>query len=404
MRMKTGVLGLAVLAGTVPAAAEEYEFKGAVDQQGEYNDNIILSRDKQSVFGYVLTPSVEAAVRSRLMELNAHAQGNIRRYDDDRFDCDTFNVGAGGQYRMKTSAFGVSGSYGKACTYSLQLADNAFLNPQSRSENYQIAPTWSWDWARNHKLLAEGQYSKSTFTTLGGTQASALSNSEIYTARLTEVYTWSPELTLLGGLNFSDIRYSGIASSSQNIYGIQLGANYVLSPRWSISVGGGPRWADTRTRAGGATFIGAGSDVSLGYTDNISVTYTGKVDQVSVGYGDSINPSSIGQTVQVRSAFVNYHHDFTQRLALNLNTTYSTSQSIQESGGQGQSFDSSYLSATAGLAWSMAKEWRLGGSYTYRWQDVSQSGGVNTLVSGTTDSNLVMLFLNYQWEGIRDSY
>jgi hypothetical protein len=88
---------------------------------------------------------------------------------------------------------------------------------------------------------------------------------------------------------------------------------------------------------------------------------------------------------------------------LNLSTTYSTSQSIQESGTQGRSFDSSSLTTTAGLAWSMAKEWKLGGTYTYRWQDVGQSGGINTLANGTTDSNLVMLFLNYEWEGIRDS-
>jgi hypothetical protein len=402
MRMKLRVLGLAVAAGSVPVAAEEYEFKGMLDQQAQYNDNITLRQDKQSVFGYVLTPLVQGAVRSRLMELNARAQGNIRRYDDDRFDCDTYNVGAGGQYQMKTSVFGVNGTYGKNCTYSLQLADNALLNPQSRSENYQISPTWSWDWARNHKLVAEGSYSKSTYTTLGGATATTLSNSEIYTARLTEIHVWSPDLTVLGGLNFSDIRYSGVAASSQNIYGIQVGANYALSPHWSLSVGGGPRWADTRTRGDGVTVVG-GSGVTLGYTDNISLTYTGKVDQVSLGYGDSINPSSIGQTVQVRSAFVNYRHDFTQRLALNLSTTYSSSQSIQESGTQGRSFDSSSLTTTAGLAWSMAKEWKLGGTYTYRWQDVGQSGGINTLANGTTDSNLVMLFLNYEWEGIRDS-
>lgn len=398
-------LGIAFAAISPSARAVQYEVQGALDQQLQYNDNLILSRqDPQAAFGYILSPSLQAAARTPLLELSLNGLGSIRRYDDSQFDCDTFIVGGGARYQMKSSNLGFAGSYNQNCTYNLQLGENTALNPQSRSDSYRLGPIWSWDWARNHRLVAEGQYSNSAYTALtAGGNGTGLFNSEIYTARLTENYTWSPDLTVLGGLNFSRNKYSGLNASTQDIYGIQLGANYSISPQWAFSVGGGPRWVDTRANSDDPLVL-RGSGVALGYTDNISLTYSGQNSGASIGYSDSLVPSALGQTVQLRSVFLQLRHDVTRRIALSLNTSYSSSQSVQESEGNARRLDSSYLTATAGVAWRMAEDWTLGGSYIYRWQDVVRADAAALLNTGTTDSNTVMLFLNYQWPGLRNSW
>jgi hypothetical protein len=58
-----------------------------------------------------------------------------------------------------------------------------------------------------------------------------------------------------------------------------------------------------------------------------------------------------------------------------------------------------------GIAWELAKNWKLKGSYVYRWQDYQQDKNLQNfnLNAGTSDSNAVMFSVGYSWDGIRAS-
>ena len=66
-------------------------------------------------------------------------------------------------------------------------------------------------------------------------------------------------------------------------------------------------------------------------------------------------------------------------------------------------FKRSYFTASPGIVWELEKNWQLRGSYIYRWQDYKQDNNVPNINVGTSDANLVMLSLNYAWDGIRNS-
>ena len=119
-------------------AAAEWALKGSLGQQLQYNDNIALSTiRKDSVVGYLLTPSLQA---TRKTEVHGHwfsRAGDIRRYDDSRWNCDNYNLGLNNAYRTKRSVFSLSGGYAVSCSYTQQIEDTGLLVPNSQSINYQ---------------------------------------------------------------------------------------------------------------------------------------------------------------------------------------------------------------------------------------------------------------------------
>jgi opacity protein-like surface antigen len=110
--------------------------------------------------------------------------------------------------------------------------------------------------------------------------------------------------------------------------------------------------------------------------------------------------------LQTQSVFANYSYNLTQHLLLNLSSNFSRNQSTnsQSTGNPTNQFNRSYFTGSAGIAWQPAKNWQLKGSYVYNWQDYQQNTNVQNLINtGTSDSNAVMLFLGYSWDGIRNS-
>jgi hypothetical protein len=396
-------------------AAAEWALKGSLGQQLQYNDNISLSSvRKQPVVGYLLTPTLQATHNTGVMDIAFKGQGDIRRYDDSRWDCNNYNLSSNNDYRTKRSVFSLSGGYAVNCSYTQQITDTGLLVPNSQSKNYQLAPSWTWQWTSRDQLILGTSYSKTSYSNSQGVVASSngngslnFSGNDTYTINLGGKHEWSRSLSLNEKLYFSNVQYTGLNASTQNLYGFQLGANYVINHYWAVSAGGGPVWIDRQQGSGGVS-SGQNSSLSLGSVANISLRYDGQPTTFSTGYTNAVNPSGIGQTLQTQSVFANYSYRLTQHLLLDITGNYSRSQSV---GGQstGNQFNRSYFTAATGIAWELAKNWKLNVRYVYNWQDYQQNQNVqilNTVTNlnvGTTDSNLVMLSLNYSWDGIKTS-
>lgn len=403
------------------AAAVEWMLKGSLSQQVEYNDNISMNPVRNdSVVGYVLTPTLQASRKTRVLDIAFEGQGDIRRYDDSLWDCDKYNLRLNSDYRTKRSVFSLKGEYAVSCTYAQQILDTGLLLPNSQTDNYQLAPSWVWQWTPRDQLILDASYSRTSYSIpLDGIDASVsndflnFSGNETYTVNLGGNHEWSRRLSLNGKFYFSHIRYTGgVDASAQNLFGFQLGANYAINRRWTVSAAGGPIWIDENRSNSADVSSEQSPSLSLGSAANITLSYDDRLSHFSAGFSNAVNPSAIGQTLQTNSIFANYSYHLTRHLVLDFTSNFTRSESIegQPSGDLTGQFDRSYFSVAAGIAWEFAKNWRLKGSYIYSWQDFQQDNQdfqsdlqARNLFVGTSDSNAVMVFLNYSWDGIRHS-
>ncbi|MEI6336901.1 MAG: hypothetical protein WCS87_20265 [Methylococcaceae bacterium] len=403
------LLVLACIGCGKEATADEWAVKGSLIQQLQYNDNMAFSTtDKKSVVGYLLTPNLQATRKTEVLDIGFQGQGLISRYDDSSWDCNNYNLGLNNAYRTKRSVFGLNGGYSVSCSYTQQITQTGILVPNNQSTNYRLAPSWTWQWTSRDQLNLTTNYSKTSYSNLVDTNTSStgtnFSGNDTYTVNLGGSHQWSRRITLNGRLNFSNIQYTGSNASTQNLFGFQVGGNYTINQNWAVNANAGPIWVDTRQSSNGVS-SGQNPSMSLGNVANLNLSYQGQITTFSTGYSNSVSPSSIGQTLQTRSVFANYSYRLSPHLLLDIASSFSRSESIgnQSIDNTDSQFKRSYFTASPGIAWELEKNWRLRGSYIYRWQDYQQDNNVPNVNGGTSDANLVMLSLNYAWDGIRNS-
>jgi hypothetical protein len=52
------------------------------------------------------------------------------------------------------------------------------------------------------------------------------------------------------------------------------------------------------------------------------------------------------------------------------------------------------------IRWEMTPEWSISGSYRYRSQDTNQDDFGNLTSNNSAESHLMMLTINYNWQGL----
>ena len=406
---RMALLVLACMGYGKEVTADEWAVKGSLVQQLQYNDNMAFSTTgKESVVGYLLTPNLQATRKTEVLDIGFQGQGLISRYDDSSWDCNNYNLGLNNAYRTKRSVFGLNGGYSVSCSYAQQLNQTGILVPNSQSTNYRLAPTWTWQWTSRDQLILTTGYSKTSYSnsldTNASSTAASFSGNDTYTVNFGGSHQWSHRIVLNENLSFSNIQYTGSNATTQNLFGFQVGGNYTINQNWTINAMGGLIFVDTK-QSSNAVSAGQNTSLSLGNVANINLSYQGQMTTFSAGYSNSISPSAISQTLQNQSLFANYSYRLSSHLMLDVASSFSQSESI---GGQSidnatSQFKRSYFTASPGIVWELEKNWRLRCSYIYRWQDYQQDNNVPNVNGGTSDANLLMLSLNYYWDGIRNS-
>jgi len=384
---------------------------GALDQGVEYDDNIALRPDATPAFGYLLKPRFSADWNTNNMGLGLTGSGDIRRYDDEQWNCDNFSLGANQRYLMKTQVFSVAGGYSQSCSYSQQTSDTGILVPGNQSENYNLAPNWNWQFAPLDKLSLSPTYAQTSYSANGssnelGSGANFQSN-DTYSLNLTETHDWDRRLSSNHSLFFSRSEFSNAGSaSSQNMYGFQLGGQYAISRAWSINAGAGGRWVQQPSSINNSLGSNSNSSGSPIFTNvaNLGLNYKGQSMDYGFNFSRTVNPSAYGQLLEMNSVNMNYSYQISRELAFNIDASLQKNQSIGQSETQAAR-NRTYYSASSGLVWKFSKDWNVSAKYRYRRQeypDVQGGQAINSL-AGAQESNAFMLHLNYNWDGFRVS-
>lgn len=387
------------------AFADQWKITGVIDQSMEYDDNIGLRAENTPVIGYLLKPNFRADWRTTTMSTGLTGRGDIRRYDNQRWDCDSFGVGFDQSYLTRQHTFSLIGDYSRACSYSQQSTDTGIFIPNNQSETYSLNPTWNWQITQRDKLSLSPGYTQTTYTQTSYSDlienpeerfVNFLRNNQSYSINLAEQHQWNRRLSSNVSLFFSNSNFSSSSSAfpestfSQKVFGYQLGGEYALSRQWMLNAAGGGRWV----QAPGA----ASTAVSFGETYQGGLSYKTRSDTLSFDFSRSVSPSSFGQIQDVTTLGITYRRELTRELSLNVNGSYSESQSVGESLTRlGQ--QRTYYQGSAQLIWKFARDWQFSAAYRYR----AQEFGGNQLVSQQShayDSNAVMFHLKYNWDGV----
>ena len=409
MRNEGRILLASLVWGTfVPiAVADEWKLTGSLDQKIEYDDNINLNVDPSAVSGYLMNPTLGVEWNTAVMKAGVTGRGDIRRYDDKQWNCDTFSLSANQQYLQKNSAFSVAGNYSRSCSYSDQFSDTGVIVPDNQSQTYSLSPSWSWQWSALDRFSLSTSYTKTTYSSDGGgndsgTTSSNFQGNETYSVSLSESHSWTRRLNSNASLSFSRSEFGDSNNAfSQSNLGFQLGSSYNITRMWSANIGGGLSWVQSPTNS---NTINSSSNDSLLRTEtmNFSLNYNGRQSNYGLDYSRSNSPSASGQITEFNTFNMNYSYEMSREWSFNIDGSLSNTQSI----GQGQfqtSSDRTNYTATIGVTWDFDKEWQLSSSYRYRQQELSSSGSsqIGNGQEGIRASNTFMINLNYNWDGLR---
>jgi hypothetical protein len=392
---RSKIAGLAVLicfGCSKISTAADWELDGTLGQALQYNDNISLSTQRTAVFGYILAPALQVQRKGQVLDLSLRGQGDIRIYDESRWNCENYGVALSSSYRSSgRSTFKLDGNYNRTCTLVQQLTDTGLLIPKSESENYRVLPSWAWQWTPVDRININASYSKQSYTTATSSNfngISPLSDNETFGFAVQENHSWSPRLLLSGSVFFANTQFTrGEQRTHQNSFGFQLGGKYKISERWVINVEGGPQWIDSNASRS-SDLSERGSSITLGGIGKAELSYKGQIYDVSFNISSSAMPSGFGQLQQYSSAGINYKYKFTKNLLLDARGEFLHSQPI---GNDNLGVDRNYLHTSIGLLWEPIRHWMLRGEYNYRWQEYNRERRIEAY------SNDIILSLNYEF-------
>jgi len=383
------------------AVADEWKITGALDQSVEYDDNIDMKVEPTPVFGYLMHPSFGVEWNTAVIKLGMTGRGDIRRYDDKQWDCDTFSLGMDQQYLQKTSVFSVTGNYSRSCSYTDQLSDTGVIEPDNESETYSLSPSWSWQWSALDRISISPSYSQTVYSSTG-TINSNFQDNKTYSLNISESHSWTRRLNSSASFFVSRSEFGSSENISiQNSFGFQISTDYNITRMWTANIGGGLNWVKSPSNSN--VFTNSNDDELL-RTElfNFGLNYSGRRMNYAIDYSRSNRPSASGQITEYNEVNVNYSYEISREWSFNVDASMNKNQSIGQSVFQISS-DRTYYTASVGVTWDFDKEWRISTSYRYRHQQFTSSG-VAQIINGQeriSDSNTLMVNLNYNWDGLR---
>jgi hypothetical protein len=421
MRRLTPVVALILLMpGFV--RSDEWSVKGSVDQSLAYDDNVLMASDAscdpqvrnscpRDSFKYMIIPVLAFQHRTDASDVSAHASYGTQLYTDiPELDQNFQTYGVNGAYNTEKIDWGLNWNYSITPTRNTASVDNGIFGNNSDRNSWSVSPSATYKIDEIDSISLTPSYTETTFdkssTNPSDPSNNFFNDSRNYEINLAWQRLWSERY--LSGVSFfyskfdSQVQVQGgqgiiLASpSSFDNFGINFSNTYMIADNWKLSAVVGGRYTESD--------IGGVTSTSFGFLADASVNYTGENYTAGLHFMRGLIPSSFGQLQEQTSVGLNFNYKILEKLSSNLNFNYQESTLVND--GSGATIVSSIGNRTSfviepSVSWQFARDWSLGGSYRYRFQD-NQGGGAGAF-AGEADSNLFMISINYNWQGINVS-
>jgi hypothetical protein len=396
LRTKTLLqLLLTVVCLLIPGFSQgaEWSLKGSVDQSLSYDDNVRMQANPQGSFRYRIVPVLTFLHKTDVSEIKANATYGTQVYTDiPQFDQDIQNYGLSGLYKTERFEWGVASNFSVTPSRNTAVQDSGDFSNNSDRTHWSVSPSVSYRIDEVNNLILSPSYSESTFSS--GTDSannSNFRNNTTYNISLAWQRVWTERYLSALNLFYSNFdspgnTNAGLASSSTfDSVGINLSNDYLWSENLKLQGTVGVR--HTESNANGV------SSSSFGFLANVGANYTGENFSSGINFSRSLTPSNQGQLQEQTGVGLNFRYKIAERLSTSFNIHYQESTNVNAI----NTATRTNLVLEPAIHWQLAPEWSLGGSYRYRTQD---RGDVNNLGDITADSNLFMLSIDYNWQGL----
>jgi OMPG-porin 1 family len=383
------ITGLLLLSSNISYAAE-WSVKGNVAQSFGYDDNVRMSPTApQGSFEYKIIPTIRFQHRTESTEVIGNASYGTQLYTDiPELDQDIQKYGVKGLYKTERIDWGMGFDYSVLPTRNNANEESGDFATVSSNTTWALNPLISYKLSEIDSLVFTPSYRETTFQ---NTTASSFRNSDTKSVNLawqrqwTELYSSSLSAFYT---NFESERGSdsqGLIPSTFNSTGINFSNSYTWIDNWRLTGGIGVRHTESNNPQQGT------NTSSFGFLANAGINYNAESYVTALTFSRSLIPSNFGQLQEQTGVNWHFTYRIDERLTTSLDTGYQNSTLVNED----SSIERDNLLVQPAVNWMVTPDWKLTGSYRFRTQDLSRSANSVT----TSDSNMFMLSINYNWPG-----
>ena len=369
------------------ANAAEWTVGASINQNISFNDNVQMQKEAKGSVIYQIVPVINFAHKTEISQIQATASYGTQRYlDIPELDRNLQNYSFGSYYLTERSRWGLNATFNVDPARNTATQDSGNFISNAEKITWSVSPSVSYKLTELDSLNLLPSYSKTTYST------NDFSDNEYSGISLTWERQWTEGYSSSINLAYSKFDSTGSGSS------LGTGTN---SNSYSINVSNTFRWSENLTLAGtlggrlteseNKTFFGTSKNSSTGLLADVAISYKGENYSTAFNLSRSLTPSSTGQLNEQSRVGLNLHYDITERLSASALGSYQTTKSASSNE---ESISRKNFSIQPAINWKMVQDWTISASYSYNQQDSGTQNG------GAVDSNLFMVSINYNWQGL----
>jgi hypothetical protein len=348
-----------------------------------YDDNVRMSQVPQGSLEYKLIPTLNFTHKTENSQIQANASYGIQRYPNIKgFDRSLQNYAIQGNYSTERSLWGLSANLNIAPNRNTAIQDSGNFTSNSNRTSQSITPFVSYRITELDNVKISLNDTKTTYSTTD------FSNSQTQNVDLNWQRQWTERYSSSISTSYSNYQFGGQTTSDS--YNINLSMDYLFSEKLTLSGTVGGRFTQSENQFALQTV----NSQSTGLLFNTAISYKDQNLSSVLALSRSLMPSSLGQLQEQSTLNLNLTYHITERLSAGLSTSYQQSILLDNS----SQLTRENIVIQPSIHWKVSSDWTLSGSYRYRNQSVNSS-----MQDISADSNLFMLSINYNWQGLNFS-
>ena len=296
IRQVCTLFGFAILA--VDANALVILQNASVSNSIDYDNNVSMSKNAQSVWRYNLVPNYSISAVSDLNRWYSNASVNVQRSTDKNLSIDRQDptVTIGWDRELVRGKFSLSADYSRASTRITEFQNSGLVSNDGSSINKAININWSRALSERLVWSLGGSAVQSTFSG-GGSLSSYKSKS------LTSNLSYELNDRLKPFINLAYTTYDsqdsqqGLEQGTQNSRAYTGGFSYQINPILSTSF------------SAGITRLSSG----VGKVGEMSFSYVGEQTRLSGAYSRNVTPSGIGGFQNADNISLDYAYSMSEK-------------------------------------------------------------------------------------------
>ncbi len=393
------LLCLTLVCFSVQSVAKEYSVETALRGSGEYDDNVRLDEEEISIAGIVISPELNAGLRTERLDLALKTVLDFARFDKSEYDSDDQDVALTSSYAFEYNVFNAAAQLKRNSTRTSEASDTGVFGVASRREDENLSLGWRHFFTDKHSLEMSATYADVEYASnnpnlndyeYGGVAAAYsidISDRTVFISQLEvsrfESNTLRPVLFGRFGIPVGAAVFP--AEIQSDTYGLNVGIKRIVTETLMYSVAVGANYVETSFDSPAVSSAAAatpgGLDVVKGLKDEddtsffLSATfgYEGERATLSANVSSSTSPSANGYLLLANQLTFNFDYRLSERgtafIKLDLIDSQSLGDAVNALDQSVSSNDRTYGAARVGGSYRLAESWYISASYRYRAQD-----------------------------------